>query len=134
MEHASKRSTRLIEMAEHLAMLRQPVRIMDLAERFYLHRSTIHRMLCEIEAELLIPIEREPDGRVWIDPDKLRFNLSLTLNEAMAVFLSARLLARYSDKPNPHAVSRRTLSLCRFSGTGPIRLLCPDIATWNSWS
>lgn len=119
MEHASKRSTRLIEMAEDLATARQPVQIKALAERYDLHRSTIHRMLCEIEADLLIPIERQPDGRVRIDPDQFRFNLSLTLNEAMAVFLSARLLARYSDKPNPHAVRALRASSRALHKTAP---------------
>jgi predicted DNA-binding transcriptional regulator YafY len=104
MERASKRSTRLIEMAEYLVARRQPVPVSELAERAGLHRSTIHRMLTEIETEMSVRVQREPNGSVWIDPADYQFTVKLNLNEAMAVFLAARLLARYSDKPNPHAV------------------------------
>lgn len=90
-------------MAEFLAAQRRPVPVRELAERFGMHRSTIHRMLTEIESELEAPVQREAGG-VWIDPDAYQFSVKLNLNEAMAVFLAARLLARYSDKPNPHAV------------------------------
>jgi predicted DNA-binding transcriptional regulator YafY len=104
MARGSKRSTRLIDLAEYLVAKRRPVQVKALAEHYGLHRSTIHRMLVEIETELDTPVEREPDGRAWIDPDKYQFSIRLTLNETMAVFLAARLLARYSDKPNPYAV------------------------------
>lgn len=103
MERSTKRSTRLIDMAEFLAAQRNPVPVHKLAERFELHRSTIHRMLSEIENELEVPVQREMGG-VRIEPDDYQFSVKLNLNEAMAVFLAARLLARYSDKPNPHAV------------------------------
>jgi len=104
MARGSKRSTRLIDLAEYLVARRQPVQIKELAAHYDLHRSTIHRMLVEIETELDTPVEHEPDGRVWIDPEKYQLSVRLTLNEALAVFLAARLLARYSDKPNPYAV------------------------------
>ena len=83
---------------------RQPVQIKELAAHYGLHRSTIHRMLIEIEAELDTPVEHDSDGRVWIDHEKYQLSVRLTLNEALAVFLASRLLARYSDKPNPYAV------------------------------
>lgn len=103
MERSTKRSTRLIEMAEFLAAQRRPVPVRELAERFGMHRSTIHRMVNEIRNELSIPVYQDSRG-VEIKPEEYQFNVKLNLNEAMAVFLAARLLARYSDKPNPHAV------------------------------
>lgn len=104
MIRGSKRSTRLIELTEYLVARRQPVAVNDLAAHFGLHRSTVHRMLTEVETDLGVPIQRTANGSVWIDPDTYQFTVRLTLNEALAVFLAARLLARYSDKPNPHAV------------------------------
>lgn len=104
MERDKKRSTRLIDLAEYLVNKRQPVKIRDLVAHYDLHRSTIYRMLDEIEGELETPVERDELGGVWIRPENYRFSIKLQLDEVMAVFLAARLLARYSDKPNPHAV------------------------------
>ncbi len=104
MARSSKRSTRLIELAEYLTAKQRPRTIQELAAHFEVHRSTIYRMLEEIESELCMPVQRRSDGAVWIEPDDVHFSVRLTLNEAMAVFLAARLLARYADKPNPHAV------------------------------
>lgn len=112
MDREKKRSTRLIDLAEYLVNRRQPVKIKELVDHYGLHRSTVYRMLTEIEGELETPIEREEDGKVWIRPDNYRFSIKLRLDEVMAIFLAARLLARYSDKPNPHAVKAlRGLSL-----------------------
>jgi proteasome accessory factor B len=103
MARANKRSTRLIEMAEFLVGRRRPVKVAELTEHFGINRATIYRMLQELEAELDTPVQRSSDG-VWIDPNEYQMSVRLSLNEALVVFLAARLLARYSDKPNPHAV------------------------------
>ena len=104
MSRTTKRSTRLKEIEEYLLAKRQPVRIKDLYEYFGTERSTMYRSLRDLETEWDVPIRHEPVGYVWIDRQRYLTNVRLNLNEAASVFVAARLLARYSDKPNPHAV------------------------------
>lgn len=108
MTRAGRRSTRLVDLADFICR-RTPVPVGEVVNHFReaspgFHRSTLYRMLNQLEDELEVAVIREPKGTVRIDPDEYRFTVRLSLNEAMAVFLAARLLARYSDKPNPHAV------------------------------
>jgi len=64
------------------------------------HRSTVTRCAPDLPAY----IHEDDEGRWKIDREADLVKIALTLHEAMAVHLAARLLARYSDKPNPHAV------------------------------
>ncbi len=63
-------------------------------------KRTAYRDLIAIQDELQLPIW-EDDGRYGIDEKGLLPALHLTQAEAMAVFLSARLMARYSDDYDP---------------------------------
>jgi predicted DNA-binding transcriptional regulator YafY len=104
MSRTTKRSTRLHELHAFLASKRRAVSITELAQVFGMHRSTINRMLHDLEDELHTALIRMPDRSVTIDRERSEFAVRFSLDEAFAVFQAARLLARYSDKPNPHAV------------------------------
>ena len=98
------RAARLEELEVHLVSLRgQPARVAELAERFEVDRSTLHRMINDL-LDRNVPVCRDKQLGVWIERDYYPVNVKLTLHELLAIFLAARLLARYSDKPNPHAV------------------------------
>ncbi len=79
----------------------------ELARRCEVDRSTINRWL-EKFPKMGIALER--DDRYWvrIDRSQYPFDLQLDLNEAMAIFIACRLLARHNDKPNPHVISALT--------------------------
>ena len=104
MTRTTKRSTRLKDIEEYLLAKRQPVPMHELAAHFGVDRSTIYRSLLDLENEWDVPIIKEPVGTAQIDRTRYLTNVRLNLDEATSVFLAARLLARYSDKPNPHAV------------------------------
>ncbi len=72
----------------------------DIARAVGMSKRTAYRDLIAIEDELQLPIW-EADGRYGIDEKGLLPALHLTQAEAMAVFLSARLMARYSDDYDP---------------------------------
>lgn len=73
----------------------------ELARRLGMSVRTVYRDLRAIEGELGVPTWAQ-DGRWGIDQEKAFLPpLKLTLAEAMAVVLSARLLVRYADKYNP---------------------------------
>jgi len=77
----------------------------ELARRCELkHRSTIKRMLERLHAG---GFALEWDERKWVRLDRSKYLLDLKLNEdeALAVFIACRLLARHSDRPNPHTVN-----------------------------
>jgi proteasome accessory factor B len=72
----------------------------EIARAVGMSKRTAYRDLIAIQDELQLPIW-EADGRYGIDEKGLLPALHLTQSEAMAVFLSARLMARYSDDYDP---------------------------------
>ena len=67
-------------------------------------KRTVYRDLRALETELQFPLWSE-GGRWGVQPGAFLPPLRLTLPEAMAVFLSARLVTRYADKYEPHLAS-----------------------------
>jgi predicted DNA-binding transcriptional regulator YafY len=72
----------------------------EIARAVGMSKRTAYRDLIAIQDELQLPIW-EDGGRYGIDEKGLLPALHLTQAEAMAVFLSARLMARYSDDYDP---------------------------------
>ena len=103
-------SGRTLGRAERLRAIEQllyrrvaGVRAEELAEHCSVHRSTIYRDLVTLSAAG-VPIWRE--GSTWhLDRGRYLTHVRLTLDEATALFISARLLSRHSDQCNPHVVS-----------------------------
>lgn len=77
----------------------------ELARRCELkHRSTLKRMLERLDSGGFA-LEWDERKRVRLDRSKYLLDLKLNEDEALAVFIACRLLARHSDRPNPHAVN-----------------------------
>jgi proteasome accessory factor B len=76
------------------------VPIDDIARRVGMSRRTVYRDLRALESELRVPLWSE-GGRWGVDDAGFLPPLKLTLEEAMAVVLSARLMARYADDYDP---------------------------------
>ncbi len=79
----------------------------EIAKRTGMAKRTVYRDLRAIEGELGIPVWSE-SGRWGVDAEAFLPPLRLTLSEAMAIFLSARLMARYMDKHDPVLASAFT--------------------------
>lgn len=103
MKRAQGKSARMLQVERFLLAQREPIPQAEVARVCGVNRSTINRMLADLE-DFGVPIVQDDKGRISINRDGYLTNIRLTLDESMAVFLAARLLARYSDKPNPHAV------------------------------
>src|SRR5512140_1144444 len=58
---------------------------------------TVYRDLNALQNEMLVPLWSE-GGRWGVQPGAFLPALRLTLQEAMAVFLAARLMTRYTDR------------------------------------
>jgi proteasome accessory factor B len=74
--------------------------IKDIAKRIDVSVRTVYRDLNAIEGEIGIAVWSD-DGRWGLAADEFLPPLKLTLDEAMAVVLSARLMVRYADKYDP---------------------------------
>jgi predicted DNA-binding transcriptional regulator YafY len=85
----------------------QGITPLEIARRTGMAKRTVYRDLHAIEEELGIPTWSEK-GRWGVDAEAFLPPLRLTLSEAMAIFLSARLLARYMDKHDPVLASAFT--------------------------
>jgi proteasome accessory factor B len=79
----------------------------EIAKRTGVAKRTVYRDLKAIEGELGIPVWSD-NGRWGVDAEAFLPPLRLTLAEAMAIFLSARLLARYMDRHDPVLASAFT--------------------------
>ncbi|HWQ12651.1 MAG TPA: WYL domain-containing protein [Roseiflexaceae bacterium] len=79
------------------------MRVADLADHCGVDRRTIYRDLQALE-DMGVPVW-EDRGRYGIERDRYLSTVRLNLNEAVALFFAARLLAHHSDEHNPHVVT-----------------------------
>jgi predicted DNA-binding transcriptional regulator YafY len=94
------RTARLMRVARLLEGNPAGMRPKDIAERLGMSVRNVYRDLRALESEVGLPIWAA-DGRWGVDAEAFLPPLKLTLQEAMAVFLGARLMVRYADKYDP---------------------------------
>jgi len=97
------RLTRLQVLFRHRP---EGIRTSEVAEILGVSGRTARRYLFEMSESGLLPVEKS--GWVWRLAEGARFDLlpvRLKLDEALALYLAARLLSAHSDKHNPHAVA-----------------------------
>jgi len=80
------------------------VRPAEIAKRTAMSPRSVYRDLKALETEMHVPLWSDR-GRWGVEPQAFLPPLSLTLQEAMAIFLSARLVTRYADKYEPNLAS-----------------------------
>ena len=101
--YAAKRDrlARLTRLVSILQAHPEGIRTAEVAERVGMSVRTVYRDLRAIDEEIGVPVWADA-GRWGIDQEKAFLPpLKLTQGEAMAVVLSARLMARYADKYDP---------------------------------
>src|SRR5512137_1284192 len=103
MGRAENKAARLLQIEALLLTHPDGLTQAEIARRLGVNRSTIHRYLPDLSTEFAV--YEEDDGRLVIDRDHYLTNVRLTLHEAMAVHLAARLMATRSDRQNPHAAA-----------------------------
>jgi predicted DNA-binding transcriptional regulator YafY len=106
-EPRSGKRDRLARLTRVVALLRahpDGMTIPDIANRIDVSVRTVYRDLTAIEGEIGIGVW-SADGRWGLAGEGLLPSLKLTIDEAMAVVLSARLMLRYADKYDPDLAS-----------------------------
>ena len=94
------RTARLMRVASLLNAHPEGMRPKDIAERLGMSVRNVYRDLKALEDEVQLPTWSE-EGRWGILESAFLPPLKLTLSEAMAVFLGARMMVRYADKYDP---------------------------------
>ncbi len=103
MERSLTKAGRLLQIESLLLAHPEGLSQAEIARRLSVNRSTVFRYLADLGGHF--PIYEDDDGRLRINRESYLVNLRLTLHEAMAVHLAARLMATRTDKQNPHAAS-----------------------------
>ena len=102
MERASNKAERLLQIEALLLAHSEGLTQAEIARRLGVNRSTIYRYLPDLGRFCVYETD---DGKLAIDRDHYLTHVRLTLHEAMALHLAARLMATRTDKHNPHAAS-----------------------------
>ena len=104
--HAIHKADRLEEIK--ILFLRRPegVGTREIAQLLRVSQRTARRYVLELSEKGRLPVYRE--GRVWklVEGGQIDLRrIQLNLDEALALYLAARMLSAYSDKHNPHVVA-----------------------------
>lgn len=75
----------------------------EIASAIGINKSNVRRIAERLQRRGQ-PIEIAPDGALRLDMARYRTVVRLDLHQSAVTFLATRLLSRYSDKPNIHAV------------------------------
>ncbi|MEA3339860.1 MAG: HTH domain-containing protein, partial [Chloroflexota bacterium] len=102
MKRATNKAERLLQIEALLLAHPEGLTQAEIARRLKVNRSTIYRYLPDLDQ---FSVYETGDGKLVIDRDHYLTNVRLTLHEAMAVHLAARLMATRTDKHSPHAAS-----------------------------
>lgn len=101
MERAANKAARLSQIETLLLSHPEGLLPAEIARRLDVHRSTISRDLADLPKHIYVD---DMDGGRWkVDWDAYLVNVRLSLNEAMAVHLATRLLAKWGNRRNHHA-------------------------------
>ena len=101
------RTARLLRVEHILFEYPNGIRPREIARLCGVSQRTVYRDLVALQSELDLPIW-EIDGCYGIDRGHFLPPIKLTLQEAIALFLSARLVSRHSDERNPNVESAFT--------------------------
>jgi predicted DNA-binding transcriptional regulator YafY len=97
------RAERLRAIEQMLYRSVDGLRVVQLAEVCDVNRRTIYRDL-DLLSVSGVPIWQD-QGRFGIERDRYLTTVRLGFNEAIALYMAARLLARHSDEQNPHVIT-----------------------------
>ena len=102
MSRSDSKAERLLQLEQLLLAYPEGLRKAEIARKLSVHRSTAGRYIEEMSRRL--PIWQD-DHLFGIDRDDYLTHVRLTIHEAMALHLAARLMATRTDKHNPHAAA-----------------------------
>lgn len=100
------RAARLRDIENMLFRNARGLRVQEIADACEVNRRTIYRDI-ELLEETGVPIWQD-GSRFGIIRDQYIATIRLRFNEAVALYIAARLLGRHADEHNPHIVAALT--------------------------
>ncbi len=97
------RTERLAAIERMLLQSRLGLRAVEIAESCGVDRRTIYRDL-SLLGESGVPVYQK-DGRFYVNREYYLAPVRLSNNEAIALFLSARMFLHHTEQPNPYLIS-----------------------------
>lgn len=102
-ERLASKAARLRWIERKLYNNPQGLRVVDIAASTGMDRRTIYRDIESLD-DMGVPIW-QIDGKFGINREDYLSTVRLNLNQTIALFFAARLLAHHSDENNPHVVA-----------------------------
>lgn len=102
-ERLASKAARLRWLERKLYNNPQGLRVVDLAAESGMDRRTIYRDINTLE-DMGVPLWQH-EGRFGLNREDYLSTVRLNLNQTIALFFAARLLAHHSDEQNPHVVA-----------------------------
>ncbi len=99
------RTARLLNVMHILYQNPQGLMVKEVADNCGISKRTAYRDLIALEEELQYPIWEDNQGKRGIDKDYFLPPIYFSLNEAMTIFLAARLMLSYTHKYDPNIAS-----------------------------
>ncbi len=103
LNRTENRAERLKELELILYRIVGGISVSELATRLGVSIRTIYRDIESLSC-MGVPIWNQ-DGLYYLDRDRYLTMVRLNTNEAIALFLAARLLSKHSDEHNPYVIS-----------------------------
>ncbi len=127
MEPQSNKTARLEQIKHLLLRHKEGLSISEIAKHIGVNRSTVWHYYYDAD----LPhthYEMGQDKRIRLSTDRLNFNISLDLNEALALFLAVRMFTTRMDRHDPSAAT----AMRKISHA--IELIAPEISRSMAFS
>ncbi len=127
MQSQSNKTARLEQIKHLLLRHTQGLTVSEIAQHIGVNRSTVWHYYYDAD----LPhthYEMGSDKRIRLNTDRLNFNISLDLNEALALYLSVRMFTTRMDRHDPSAAT----AMRKISHA--IELIAPEISRFMALS
>jgi len=104
MESQSNKAARLEQIKHLLLRHKEGLSISEIAQHIGVNRSTVWHYYYDADLPQT-HYEMGSDKRIRLNTDRLNFNISLDLNEALALYLAVRMFTTRMDRHDPSAAT-----------------------------
>jgi predicted DNA-binding transcriptional regulator YafY len=117
MIHDNNKTERVLKLLQLLKSHPQGLLRKDLARLLNIDPATICRYIRDISLNL--PVCEDTKKRIYLEPDRFKINMEMSIHELIFVHLASRLFLRSLDRYNPYAADCLEKLACLFAQFSP---------------